>query len=106
MPHRWPLRAAVLSALAVCAAGCASTPGASTTSAVKKAGAAAKPLGTGPGQVSTISPPGTSVEAQLQSAHMLRAQGKLPEATRALAQLVLVSPDDSRVIGEYGKALV
>jgi hypothetical protein len=36
----------------------------------------------------------------------LRVHGDLAKATHALAQLVLVAPDDARVVGEYGKVLV
>lgn len=35
-----------------------------------------------------------------------RKMGDLQGATRALSQLVLVAPDDPRVLGEYGKTLV
>jgi predicted Zn-dependent protease len=35
----------------------------------------------------------------------LRAQGNFAEATRLLSQLMLASPDDPRIVGEYGKSL-
>jgi len=46
------------------------------------------------------------LDAQIQSAHALRGQGDYEGAVRALSQLMLVAPDNARVISEYGKALV
>src|ERR1700743_3785807 len=46
------------------------------------------------------------LETQIHNAQGMRASGDYAGATKVLAQLMLVSPDDSRVIGEYGKALV
>ena len=48
----------------------------------------------------------TTLEGQIQRAKSLRAQGDVTEAQRSLAQLMLVAPDDARVVGEYGKTLV
>lgn len=106
--RRAPLKAAV-SALVLCAAGCAGTEG----SAPQK-GAAAPPQKAGasvPGAAPIAAktaelPPPTSIEEQLQKAQGLRAQGRLGEATHILAQMVLAAPDDPRVVGEYGKTLV
>ena len=42
----------------------------------------------------------------LRQAQDLRKKGKLDEASRVLAQLVLASPDDPRVVGEYGKVML
>src|SRR5688500_11831956 len=45
---------------------------------------------------------GTAVrQAQLQ-----RRAGDLTGATQTLSQLVLIAPDDPRVLGEYGKVLL
>src|ERR1700749_262518 len=46
------------------------------------------------------------LETQIHNAQGMRAGGDYAGATKILAQLMLVSPDDSRVVGEYGKALV
>ena len=101
MPPRRPLHAAVaVFVLALSAAGCASTP--SPSAPAKPAKAAA----TVPHTTATNLPPSTSIESELQNARGLRAQGHLQEALRALAQLVLVAPDDARVVSEYGKVLV
>lgn len=107
MPHPAPLRAAAISALAVWAAGCASVPGLSSGTNKTPAVAAKTPATTTPAAAQVTAPAaGTSLEAQLESAHALRLQNHLPEATKALAQLVLVAPDNPQVVAEYGKALV
>ncbi|MBN9572093.1 MAG: tetratricopeptide repeat protein [Alphaproteobacteria bacterium] len=43
---------------------------------------------------------------ELAKAKTLRQQGDFGGAAHALAQLMLVAPDDARVIGEYGKVMV
>lgn len=43
---------------------------------------------------------------ELTKAKTLRQQGDFGGAAHALAQLMLVAPDDARVIGEYGKVMV
>ncbi len=48
----------------------------------------------------------TDLDGQIQRAQILRADGKLDEASRALGQMMLVAPDDARVVAEYGKVLV
>ena len=48
----------------------------------------------------------SNLDDAIHHAQDLRTQGKLTEATQSLAQLMLVAPDDARVVGEYGKALV
>lgn len=106
--RRQPLRAAALSALAACMAGCAGTAGDTPT---KTATAAPKP-GTAQAPAAASTPAAAplqttdNVNDELQQAQTLRAQGKVSEAIHALAQLVPVAPDDPRIVGEYGKALV
>lgn len=63
-----------------------------------KANAATDPAATPP------SPP-ASLEDEIKDAQALRAKGDYDGAVKELAQLILISPDDSRVIGEYGKVL-
>ena len=48
----------------------------------------------------------TNLEDQIRAAQALRAKGDIAGAVRAFAQLVLIAPDDGRVVGEYGKSLV
>jgi Flp pilus assembly protein TadD len=46
------------------------------------------------------------LDTQIHSAQALRASGDYAGATKALGQLMLVTPDDPRVVAEYGKTLV
>lgn len=46
------------------------------------------------------------VEVQIRTAQAARASGDYAGATKILSQLMLVMPDNARVIGEYGKTLV
>ncbi len=48
--------------------------------------------------------PGT-LDGEIRRAQLLRSKGDFDDAARALTQLMLVAPDDPRVIGEYGKVL-
>jgi Flp pilus assembly protein TadD len=50
-------------------------------------------------------PASTDVATEVAHAHDLRQAGQFPEAASALAQIMLVAPDDARVIGEYGKVM-
>ncbi|HEY4264171.1 MAG TPA: tetratricopeptide repeat protein [Micropepsaceae bacterium] len=47
----------------------------------------------------------TDLESAIRSAQAARKNGDLAGATKILSQLVLVTPDDAHVLGEYGKAL-
>ena len=68
-----------------------------------------------PASAPTAGPQSSAIDVKSQPGNLddaihhaqdLRSQGKLTEATQSLAQLMLVAPDDARVVGEYGKALV
>jgi len=47
-----------------------------------------------------------SLDAGIRDAQAKRSQHDYAGAIRILSQLMLVAPDDSRVVGEYGKVLV
>ena len=47
-----------------------------------------------------------SVDAGIQEAQLKRSQRDYAGAVRVLSQLMLVAPDDARVVGEYGKVLI
>jgi Flp pilus assembly protein TadD len=79
------IAALMLSVSALCA--CSSTPD----------GAAAGTMG---GAISAA-----SVDSNLSKVQSLRAGGDYAGAVKILSQLLLVSPDNARVIGEYGKVL-
>ncbi len=46
-----------------------------------------------------------TLNGEILRAEKLRSEGKYDDAVRALAQMMLVAPDDARVVGEYGKTL-
>jgi Flp pilus assembly protein TadD len=48
----------------------------------------------------------TTLDGEISRAQALRAKGDFDGAASALAQLMLVAPDDPRIVGEYGKVLV
>ena len=47
----------------------------------------------------------TTVDGEVARAHKLRLDGRYEESGKALAQILLVAPDDPRAVGEYGKVL-
>ena len=47
-----------------------------------------------------------TLDSEVRNAQNQRAQGDFSGAVRTLSQLMLASPDDPRVVGEYGKVLV
>jgi Flp pilus assembly protein TadD len=49
--------------------------------------------------------PQVSLDNDIRQAQLQRAAGDLDGATRSLAQMMMVYPDDPRVVGEYGKVL-
>jgi Flp pilus assembly protein TadD len=61
---------------------------------------------TPPNQHAADSTTGTNIADAVQQAQALRLKGDLPGATHILSQLMLASPDDSRIVGEYGKLLL
>src|SRR3954452_12199573 len=99
---RQPVLLAAVSALALCATACAETGKPSASQPVPN-----KALpGSQAAAQQSVPVAGVSLESEIRRAQALRAQGNVTEAIRALAQLVLVAPDDPRIVGEYGKALV
>ena len=48
----------------------------------------------------------TDVDAGVRQAEELRNKGSYPQAAQILSRLMLVAPDDARVITEYGKVMV
>ena len=47
----------------------------------------------------------STLDGEIARAHKLRERGSYEDAAKALAQLMIVAPDDVRVVGEYGKVL-
>lgn len=58
---------------------------------------------------SQLGTPGMSLpnnlDGEIRRAQLLRAAGNFDGASKSLSQLMLVAPDDPRVVGEYGKVL-
>lgn len=68
--------------------------------------AVAKPAGkAGDTAANSALLPNADVSVFVAQAQRARKSGDLPTAIKVLSQLVLVAPDDARVLGEYGKAL-
>jgi Flp pilus assembly protein TadD len=93
--RRLPFTAAAVSAFALWGLPASAAP---TTATAPQNGATATP-------VAASQPGSPSLDDSLRHAQALRAQGNFAEATRLLSQLMLASPDDPRIVGEYGKSL-
>jgi Flp pilus assembly protein TadD len=48
----------------------------------------------------------TDLPGEIERAHLLRVRGAYPDAEKALAQMMLIAPDNPQVVGEYGKTLL
>jgi Flp pilus assembly protein TadD len=82
-------------------AGCATFPFSSHESAMPMRA----PSGQAAAPNATIANPPTDLGSAIRDAQAVRRSGDLAGAARALSQLVLIAPDDARVVGEYGKTL-
>lgn len=76
-----------------------SAPAPAKTAAVKDDSSATNPYD------SLIGKQPHNLDGQIRKAQLLRAGGDFPGAVHILAQLMLVAPDDPRIVGEYGKVL-
>ena len=81
-------------------AGCSTTTGPST------AASASGGSTTAPKPNTSAASMAASMDVQIRDAQNLRAKGDYAGATKILSQLMLVAPDNARVVGEYGKNLV
>jgi Flp pilus assembly protein TadD len=98
---RYFVRTAAVVFCAAWAAGCGST----ASDKANAPTAAATPVVAAPrNDASTDNIPAT-LEGEIAKAHALRVAGSYEEAAKALGQLMIVAPDDVRVVGDYGKAL-
>ena len=95
-------KCAAVGALSLTLLGCAST------DTLKTKGLLSAAQGKDPiGASGTSSHPSAAeLEANLHHAQDLRKAGDFQSAANILSQLVLVSPDDASVLGEYSKALI
>jgi Flp pilus assembly protein TadD len=97
-----------ISTVALCAvwtSGCASMETASNAPAAPVA--AANPTVNASEDTATIekSLP-TDLPGEIERAHLLRVRGAYEDAAKALAQLMLVAPDNPQIVAEYGKTLL
>ncbi|MGD0866231.1 MAG: tetratricopeptide repeat protein [Rhizomicrobium sp.] len=46
-----------------------------------------------------------NLDGEIRRAQLLRAKGAYQDAARSLSQLMIVAPDDPRVVGEFGKVM-
>ena len=97
------VRMAALTALSAMLLGCA------TTAPVKDATVLSDAGQKGKDDISAASRPvgaPTNIDGAIKQAQAQRKTGNFSDAARTLSQLVLVAPDDARVLGEYGKTLI
>jgi Flp pilus assembly protein TadD len=47
-----------------------------------------------------------NLDGEIRRAQLLRGKGDYKDAARSLSQLMIVAPDDPRVVGEFGKVMV
>lgn len=105
--RRLHVRAAAVFACALATTGCAMIGGsdeASKLTGPEAAKTAAETQSDTP-YGALINKQPTSLDGEIRSAQLMRAQGDFDGAVRSLSQLMLVAPDDPRVVGEYGKVL-
>jgi Flp pilus assembly protein TadD len=95
---RYIVRTAAVVFCAVWAAGCGSDTSDNKANA-PTAGVQAAPRSGAAGELPT------TLEGEIARAQALRAAGSYIEAASAFGQLMLVAPDDARVVGGYGKVL-
>jgi Flp pilus assembly protein TadD len=97
------VRMGALAALSVTLLGCVSAPPA------KDATVFSDGIQKGKADVSATSRPAaapTNIDEAVKQAQAQRKGGDFSTAVHTLSQLVLLAPDDARVLGEYGKTLI
>lgn len=97
---RYFVRTAAVVFCAAWAAGCGST-----ASDKANAPTAAATPAAAPRTAAAMDNIPVTLEGEIAKAHALRVAGSYDEAAKALGQLMIVEPDDARVVGEYGKVL-
>ena len=96
-------RMAALTALSAMLLGCATTAPVKDGTVLSDSGQKSK------GEIAAASRPmavPTNVDSAIKQAQAQRKTGNFSDAARTLSQLVLLAPDDARVLGEYGKTLI
>lgn len=98
-------RSALL-AVSIALAGCTTMPGSSARDATALSGPGSRVAPGARGSNPAETQPPLELEGAIRQAQTERRAGDLTGSAKTLSQLVLVAPDDSRVLGEYGKTLV
>lgn len=101
--RRSSLRFAAIGLLSVSLAACSSL---GLGGGGDKAASAAKPSADTTTDISALKDRPANLADAVQRAQTLRGQANYDGAIHILSQLMLVAPDDPRVVGEYGKVLV
>src|SRR5258706_4693141 len=97
------VRMRALAALSTMVLGCASAPSGKDATVLSDA------LQKGKDNPSVTSRPAaapTNIDEAVKQAQAQRKSGDFSTAAHTLSQLVLLAPDDARVLGEYGKTLI
>jgi Flp pilus assembly protein TadD len=98
----------------VWAAGCATTPtpppavkltGPAAVEAATQPLPAAQPGDNDPSMSALVRNLPANLDGEIRRAQLLRSKGYYQDAAHVLSQLMLVAPDDPRVVGEFGKVM-
>lgn len=104
--RRFPVRTAAVFACALATTGCASLglDDSAADAGHSQAAMTAETASKAPYD-NLINKQGTNLDGEIRRAQLMRVQGNYAGAVHVLSQLMLVAPDDPRVVGEYGKTL-
>ena len=97
------VRMGALAALSAMLLGCATAPPVKDATVLSDGGQKGKD------EISAASRPmgaPTNIDGAIKQAQAQRKSGDFSDAAHTLSQLVLLAPDDARVLGEYGKTLI
>lgn len=85
----------------------AGTPDAATLTgpAATKAQPSDQPGDNDPDMAALVKNLPSNMDGEIRRAQLLRANGSFPEAAKVLSQLMIVAPDDPRIVGEFGKVM-
>jgi Flp pilus assembly protein TadD len=100
--RRSSLKFAAVSLLSVSLAACGSL----GLSSDDKSATASKTSSDAGADLAALKDHSANLADAVQHAQSLRAQGNYADAVHVLSQLMLIAPDDPRVVAEYGKVLV
>ena len=100
---------ATIALCAFCASACASMETGDATPAATADSVAAgdnQPINTDADTASILKDLPSDLPGEIERAHVLRLRGDYDDASKSLAQIMMIAPDDPRVVSEYGKTLL